>query len=606
MADAGIKLTVEGEKEFKKAITDINAVLKLNQAEMQKAVAEFNGADKSLEELTGATQEAQKAVEDQTKVVGKMKEEYERLVDQYGENDRGTVKMKTELDKATTSLETMKKQAAGMREELDAQAKAIEAADEAVANFDKQLAELQAELQEDKKAVSAASAELYTYADREEDAGEKTDAFKEKSKNLNEQIRIQSEKIEALNQKLAVTEKRYGANSEQAQKLRDEVNSTSSAVENMQNELSETNKEIGKNDTSAQGLLGTFTEIANAAGIQIPSGISEIAAGLSGATTAAGGLVGALVKMEQKIDEIKKQLNDDANAENENTLKLSKEYGISTDAVQEWEYTAKQLNISFETIGGALQTLQQNMNDALLGDAEMQVALFELGTWMYDTEGNLRDVNDVFLDVIEGLGDITDKAERAAKMEEILGSSSNDLNELVMTGAEGLRIYRENAQELFVVDEELINLSERKRQSQERLNAALEKGKNLLGMRSEYLKAWLRGEMSFGDAVSGEWNNEVGQAKAWWTLLKEYIGQIKGAANATGTYNWRGGYTLVGEQGPEIVDLPAGSRIYPNGQYPESGSVNNYYVRIDASSVREFNDIVRMAQTARMTERMNG
>lgn len=606
MADAGIKLTVEGEKEFKKAITDINAVLKLNQAEMQKAVAEFNGADKSLDELTGATQDAQKAVEDQTKVVGKMKEEYERLVDQYGENDRGTVKMKTELDKATTSLETMKKQAAGMREELDAQAKAIEEADEAVANFDKQLAELQAELQEDKKAVSAASAELYTYADREEDAGKKADAFKEKNKNLNEQIRIQNEKIEALNQKLAVTEKRYGANSEQAQKLKDEVNSASSAVENMQNELSETNKEIGKNDTSAQGLLGTFTEIANAAGIQIPSGISEIAAGLSGATIAAGGLVGALVTMEQKIDEIKKQLNDDANAENENTLKLSKEYGISTDAVQEWEYTAKQLNISFETIGGALQTLQQNMNDALLGDAEMQVALFELGTWMYDTEGNLRDVNDVFLDVIEGLGDITDKAERAAKMEEILGSSSNDLNELVMTGAEGLRIYRENAQELFVVDEELINLSERKRQSQERLNAALEKEKILLGMRSEYLKAWLRGEMSFGDAVSGEWNNEVGQAKAWWTLLKEYIGQIKGAANATGTYNWRGGYTLVGEQGPEIVDLPAGSRIYPNGQYPESGAVNNYYVQIDASSVREFNDIVRMAQTARMTERMNG
>ena len=35
-------------------------------------------------------------------------------------------------------------------------------------------------------------------------------------------------------------------------------------------------------------------------------------------------------------------------------------------------------------------------------------------------------------------------------------------------------------------------------------------------------------------------------------------------ANADGTNNWRGGATWVGEKGPELVDLPRGSRVLPN------------------------------------------
>ena len=35
-------------------------------------------------------------------------------------------------------------------------------------------------------------------------------------------------------------------------------------------------------------------------------------------------------------------------------------------------------------------------------------------------------------------------------------------------------------------------------------------------------------------------------------------------ANADGTNNWRGGPTWVGEKGPELVDLPRGSRVLPN------------------------------------------
>ena len=54
------------------------------------------------------------------------------------------------------------------------------------------------------------------------------------------------------------------------------------------------------------------------------------------------------------------------------------------------------------------------------------------------------------------------------------------------------------------------------------------------------------------------------------------------------------------------MELPRGSKVYPNGTAPETagGSVVNesnvYNITIDAASVEEFNDIVRIAQGARV------
>lgn len=68
--------------------------------------------------------------------------------------------------------------------------------------------------------------------------------------------------------------------------------------------------------------------------------------------------------------------------------------------------------------------------------------------------------------------------------------------------------------------------------------------------------------------------------------------------NAGGTDNWRGGLTWVGEAGPELVDLPMGSKILNAQDSKKMGTVYIGSIVIDAKNVKEFNDIVRMAQTA--------
>jgi TP901 family phage tail tape measure protein len=84
------------------------------------------------------------------------------------------------------------------------------------------------------------------------------------------------------------------------------------------------------------------------------------------------------------------------------------------------------------------------------------------------------------------------------------------------------------------------------------------------------------------DAIPATVNSEVtiGVSTHGISTAARQLGYLQGLANklagsdigpgrnATGTDNWRGGLTWVGERGMELVDLPAGSKVYPNGTAP--------------------------------------
>lgn len=79
------------------------------------------------------------------------------------------------------------------------------------------------------------------------------------------------------------------------------------------------------------------------------------------------------------------------------------------------------------------------------------------------------------------------------------------------------------------------------------------------------------------DVIYDAFKRGVDKAREMWKNLKEFLRHpIRGTVNlfrggnadigqnARGTNYWRGGKTIVGEEGPELVDLPKGSKIYSN------------------------------------------
>jgi hypothetical protein len=89
------------------------------------------------------------------------------------------------------------------------------------------------------------------------------------------------------------------------------------------------------------------------------------------------------------------------------------------------------------------------------------------------------------------------------------------------------------------------------------------------------------------------------------TFNNLYNDQVK--KYATGTLSHPGGLALVGDGGPELVDLRAGARVYNNQDtrriLSSGGGNTTFYVTIDAKNVREFNDVVRLARGARQAGR---
>ena len=75
--------------------------------------------------------------------------------------------------------------------------------------------------------------------------------------------------------------------------------------------------------------------------------------------------------------------------------------------------------------------------------------------------------------------------------------------------------------------------------------------------------------------------------------------------NAAGTDSWRGGWSWVGENGPELLRLPQGTQVMSN-QASRSLGGDTYYITIDAKNIQEFEDIIRIVQTQRRRRRMEG
>ncbi|PKN97752.1 MAG: hypothetical protein CVU43_17015 [Chloroflexi bacterium HGW-Chloroflexi-5] len=63
------------------------------------------------------------------------------------------------------------------------------------------------------------------------------------------------------------------------------------------------------------------------------------------------------------------------------------------------------------------------------------------------------------------------------------------------------------------------------------------------------------------------WNNTEAKKK---TVEVDGVSGASVGNNAQGTDYWRGGYTWVGEEGPEILNIPRGSQIIPNDEIGKS------------------------------------
>ena len=120
MADNfGLKIGVEGEKEFKSALRDINQSFKVLGSEMKLVTSEFDKQDKSIAATAARNEVLNKAIDAQKDKISTLEAALRNASDSFGENDRRTQNWQIALNNANAELNNMERELEESAEEAD-------------------------------------------------------------------------------------------------------------------------------------------------------------------------------------------------------------------------------------------------------------------------------------------------------------------------------------------------------------------------------------------------------------------------------------------------------------------------------------------------------
>lgn len=108
--DFGLKIGLEGEKEFKKALSEINQSFKVLGSEMKVVQSQFDKNDSSVEALTARKKVLNKEIEAQKQKIETLRSALASASESFGENDRRTQNWQIQLNNATAALNNMERE----------------------------------------------------------------------------------------------------------------------------------------------------------------------------------------------------------------------------------------------------------------------------------------------------------------------------------------------------------------------------------------------------------------------------------------------------------------------------------------------------------------
>ena len=167
----------------------------------------------------------------------------------------------------------------------------------------------------------------------------------------------------------------------------------------------------------------------------VKADLKKIGIGFAALGAAAG--VGLAVLVKKSIDSA------------DSIAKMGRELGISTEALSVFKREAELGGTDIETFRTGLQRLARNLSDAQNGLVTSKRAFADLGIEVLDSNGNLRNLEEVSLDVADRMSKMQDGTRKTARIMELMGRGGGALiNTLNTLGKKGFAVARREAEEL--------------------------------------------------------------------------------------------------------------------------------------------------------------
>lgn len=288
------------------------------------------------------------------------------------------------------------------------------------------------------------------------------------NKNLNKIVGELTKKQELQQERLKKLTEAYGENDARTMRMAKAVKDTEAALLKQKRALEESKdavenfgQEESKAEENTQDLGDALNDIGGKFGISLPKEMTNTLNGMLKIDTQTLVTIGTFAALAAAVAEVEKaliSLTIESAAYADEILTQSAVTGLSTEALQEYQYAAELVDVSLDTLTSSQSKMIRSMDAARRGSKEQAEAFDKLGIGVQNADGTLRDAQEVFGDVIDALGAISNETERDAIAMTIFGRSARDLNPLIKAGSDGLRELTQEAHDVgYVMGEEALD-----------------------------------------------------------------------------------------------------------------------------------------------------
>ena len=283
-----------------------------------------------------------------------------------------------------------------------------------------------------------------------------TRAIDKELKNVDKALKFNPTSVELWRQKQDLLNKKLKETNEKADLIRETLKKVDSGeIEMSAEDVDKLKRELIETESKAKTFEAQLKQIGNvnlkAASEQFKEwGNTLESAGqkMRGLSAAAAGVVASLGAISYKAGTAADDLNT-----------MSKVTGIGTDELQKYSYAADLVDVSVDAIAKSNKKLAKNAYEAANGSKSQVEAFDALGVSVTDSNGELRDSEDIFQDVISALGQMSNETERDALAQKLMGKSASELNPLIEDGGETYKMVADTMKkyDLDYVDQETLN-----------------------------------------------------------------------------------------------------------------------------------------------------
>lgn len=401
MPNINTRFTLSGEKEYKEALSKIGNSMRVLNSEMRKVESEYIKNADSVDALRAKSDVFSKKIGEQKEKIEITRKALEQATKAQEAANEKFQKAKDVLDEGSDEYKRL--------------AKGVETATKKAQGWQVSLNNAEAEL-------NRMNAELEENNDALEKAGANGTKFQQAMEKIKDSIT----------------------------KAKEEGTGAKGIFANLKESFAESKGE-------AVGLGDALGGAADKLGIQFPEGASKalnslnsISAGTAAAVGAFAAVVAVVVKTEQALVDMTKQAAEGAK-EIETFASIT---GQSAQQVQQMQYASEKLGVSYDRVRDSLKEITNKMQEAENGSADAAAAFDKLKVSLRGQNGELRDAQDVFLDVIDALGNVENQSERDALAMDLMSESAQELNPMIEAGRETIQQYAQAASDMGLVLEE--------------------------------------------------------------------------------------------------------------------------------------------------------